>query len=196
MTNIVMLPIHDVPAAQRVVNLMRYIGAEKHPVLTEVRRDVFYGGSVWVLYDDLHPGDLEPVPLSIHVTKLGKRKKNKWEPYANWYTAYTTPDHRRKGHATALYRAMETEAIAKGCRRVKSLAGSKAGALLHMSLGHQCWGETDNHELAYDTALPGSEALYGKEPPPQVPCDMPYSKATVNHIINANFSRELRYDRA
>lgn len=155
----------DVPAAQYLVNAMLAVGAEKHPVLTELRRDVWRGARVWVCADNR-----TGLPLAMTCGKLGKRKKNLWEPYLNWYGAYTLPAYRRRGYATALYRRMEAEALSAGCRRVKSLAGSAAGAALHLSLGHQFWGKTLNDELWVDSPLPGWEALYAEEGnPPQVP---------------------------
>jgi GNAT superfamily N-acetyltransferase len=135
----------------------------KHPVLKDLRRDVFYGGSVWVARD------ASGLPLSVHCTKLGKRRKNLWEPYANWYTAYTLSDARRQGLATQLYNAMECAALEVGCRRVKSLAGSAAGLALHLSLKHQCWGKTANNEVWVDSALPEHAHLYRGLTPPQAP---------------------------
>lgn len=180
------LSFGDVPAAQAVVNRMRYL-SEGHRVLTELRRDVFYGGTVWVAWQD-HEGG--PVPVSIHCTKLGKRKKNIWEPYANWYSAFTLPQYRRQGHATTLYRQMEQEALAAGCRRVKSLAGSSAGLALHLSLGHQCWGQTDNNEVWVDSPLPGCSGPYQGLAPPQAPAQRPSPKWELAQIIKQG----LRYD--
>ena len=179
------LPHGNVPDAQHVVKLMLAAGAEKHPVLTELRRDVFYGGHVWVAYRGL-------TPVSVHCTKLGKRKKNAWEPYANWYGAYTLPSERRKGHATALYRIMEAMAIQAGCRRVKSLAGSGAGLALHRSLGHACWGLTPANEVWVDSALPGCEAFYTLlGTPPQAP-----GALMNNSELKTQIQKGLRYDHA
>lgn len=165
MSRIVRLPFGDVRVAQGVVNLMQSATEENHVVLKDVRRDVFYGGAVWVTYY----GADDSEPVSLCVGKLGKRKKNIWEPYLNWYTAYTLPTYRRRGFATELYWAMEQEALKAGCRRVKSLAGSSAGLALHLSLGHQCWGKTDKDEVYVDSPLPGHEALYVGMIPPQAP---------------------------
>lgn len=162
---------------------MRTASSERHPVLTEVRRDVFYGGSVWVAYD------AAALPVSICVGKVGKRKKNIWEPYLNFYTAYTLPSARRKGYATALYRIMEAAALEAGCRRIKSLAGSSAGLGLHLSLGHQCWGFSDNNEVYVDSPLPGHEALYLGLTPPQSP-GVYMAEGNVKKTIK----KGLRYD--
>lgn len=184
MTTIVQLPLGDVPAAQAVVNAMLPF-SDGHQVLKELRRDVFYGGAVWVLY----AGD---VPLALTCGKLGKRRKNAWEPYLNWYTAYTQPAYRRQGWAAELYLAMQTAAEAAGCRRIKSLAGSSAGLALHRSLGHQCWGKTPNNEVWVDSPLPASEHLYmltKRLAPPQAPGPL-MGVLEVRNLIKQG----LRYD--
>lgn len=162
-TRIELLPAGDVPAAQAVVDRMRP-GSDNHPVLKDLRRDVFYGGLVWVMYADW-------VPVALTCGKVGKRRKNVWEPYLNWYTAYTLPAYRRQGWAVELYEEMEKYAIlATGCRRVKSLAGSRAGLALHRALGHKCWGPTANNEVFVDSPTFGNELMYDpKTPPPQAP---------------------------
>lgn len=139
------------PAA--LARLMRDAGADNHPVLKELGLYAFWGATTLALWEG-------GVPLSVISMKLGKRKKNIWEPYANWYGAYTLPSHRRKGLATQLYREMEDRAQTFGCRRLKSLAGSRAGLGLHMSLGHQAWGHTSNGEIQIDTPLPIYEEFY------------------------------------
>lgn len=174
----------DVPAAQAVVNRMRELGAPKHPVLTDMRRDAFRGGTVWVAYDTSRD------PVSINCTKIGKRKSNAWEPYANWYSAYTMPQWRRSGYATELYRVAEAAALAAGCRRIKSLAGSSAGLALHASLRHSCWGMTPNGEVFVDSALPGFEAFYQDL---GTPAQAPGSLMNLREI-KALIKRGLRYD--
>lgn len=171
------------PAAQAVVKIALTQGAERHPVLIELRRDVFRGGTVWVLWED-------ETFLSLNCSRIGKRKKNIWEPFLNWYTAYTTPTERRKGYATELYTHAEREALNAGCRRVKSLAGSSAGLALHLSLGHQCWGLTEGNEVWVDSPLPGHEDLYKGLVPPQAPEQRPMLRPFVKHFIKEG----LRYD--
>lgn len=181
---IIKLPFGDVPAAQAVVNRMRALGAPKHPVLTELRRDVFRGGTLWVSYD------IESEPASLNCTKIGKRKKNAWEPYANWYSAYTMPEQRRLGYASELYRVAEHAALAAGCRRLKSLAGSSAGLGLHAYLKHACWGLTLNGEVFVDTPLPGFEAFYQDlGAPAQAPGEL-----MRNSDIRKLIKQGLRYD--
>lgn len=181
----------DDKANQRHVNdwvkQMRANGAEAHPVLQEMGLYVFWGARVWVL------GDAQGNPLSIHATKIGKRKKNIWEPAANWYAAYTLPAHRRRGHAYRLYAEMEREAVMAGCRHVKSLAGSAAGLGLHLSLRHKCWGQVPTGEVFVYSPLPGFEHIYPKgATPPQAPCPEPLSQSNIRDLIK----KGLRYDHA
>ena len=182
MTRVRQLPLGDVKAAQAVVDRMWHFG-DHHPVLKDLRRDVFYGGSVWVL----EAGD---EPLALTCGKLGKRRKNKWEPYLNWYTAYTLPAYRRQGWALLLYAQMERAAVAAGCRRVKSLAGSRAGLGLHRALGHACWGLTPEREVFVDSPLPGSEHLYT---PAESPAQAPGARLGAAEIRNL-IKEGLRYD--
>lgn len=182
---IIKLPVGDVPAAQHLVNRMVEYEGAKHPVLKDLRRDVFYGGQVWAAVD------ATGLPLSVHCTKLGKRKKNAWEPYANWYTAYTLEDLRRRGLAQALYRAMEAEALAAGCRRVKSLAGSREGLHLHNALDHHCWGYTPNDEVYVDSPLMGFENMYADM---GAPAQAPGPRMGPSGIAAA-LKNGLRYDK-
>ena len=180
---IIQLPLGNVPVVQSYVNRMRAQGAPSHPVLTELRRDVFRGGSVWVL---LHADTV----ISINCTRIGKRKKNVWEPYGNWYGAYTMPGYRRQGFATELYAHVEPLLVAAGCRRIRSLAGSSAGLALHHSLRHACWGKTENSEVWVDSALPGHEGSYvDLGAPPQAPGEL-LSNSEVKQLIKEG----LRYD--
>lgn len=180
------LELGNVPVAQIIVNQMLKAGAEKHPVLTELRRDVFRGGSVWVM--GTGAGDV----FSIHCSRIGKRKKNKWEPFMNWWGAYTLPEFRRKGLATLLYQEAERVAVAAGCRRVRSLAGSSAGLGLHLKLKHRCWGLTPTDEVWVDSPLPTHEGEYAwAEQPPQAPG--PFMKRA---DILQQIKTGLRYDHA
>lgn len=183
---IVWVPDGDVDAVQSIVRLMRDAGAEIHPLWAEFRVYTFWGASTVVLWE----GD---TPISINSTKIGKRKKNIWEPYANWYAAYTLPDWRHRGYATRLFREVEDRAQTAGCRRVKSLAASRAGLGLHHHLGHTAWGLTDKREVIVDAPLALYEDFYAdKGPPPQVPLGSPMSKALIKSIMKGG----LRYDKA
>lgn len=183
MSQIIKLQVGSVPAAQAVVDAIQKLCYDPHPVLKDLRRDVFYGGHVWVLYNDVMQ------PVSVNCTKPGKRRKNMWEPYANWYTAYTVVPERRNGHAKALYKHVEAELVQLGCRRIKSLAGSAAGLALHRSVGHTCWGLTDNDEVFVDSALPGSEYLYKGLTPPQAP-----GHRMLKPVVEFFIKKGLRYD--
>lgn len=179
----------DVPSAQAVVNLMVEAGQAKHPILNDIRQDVFRGARCWVLYGKKTYHN-QLLPLSINCTKIGKRHKNIWEPVANWYSAYTLPSVRRTGLAYRLYAEVERVAVLAGCRRIKSLAGSRAGLGLHRSLRHQCWGETENGEVYVNSPLPGaSETLYTGLTPPQAP-----GALLSLEEIEAIMTKGLRYD--
>lgn len=179
-----MRTITDPKEATVVARELKQRAGERHAVLQEFSLDVFRGAVLYVLED-------EHGPFSANITNFGKRKKNIFEPYANWYVAYTVPSERRKGHATALYRVAEAEAVQRGCRRIRSLAGSAAGGYLHLSLGHQFWGAKDTGELFVDSPLPGYAELYDRgKVPPLVSATSPMSVREVRAALKAG----LRYD--
>jgi GNAT superfamily N-acetyltransferase len=117
-----------------------------HPVLKDLGVTVFWGARLWV-------AEVDGFIVHLNATKLGKRKKNKWEPYANWYIAYTLPAARRAGIALAVGRHVREVAVAAGCVRLKSLAGSFLGLRLHLAMGDECWGRTTTGEVVVDTPL-------------------------------------------
>ncbi len=165
---------------------MAALAGASHPVLKELGLYAFWGATTLVLRDT------DGNPFSVHSSKLGKRKKNKWEPIVNWYGAYTLPMVRRNGYATALYRELERRAEVAGCRRIKSLAGSRAGLALHWSLGHECWGVTDKGEVIVDTAFPWAIGYYSAgEAPPQALTLRPMSGADLHKLTKDG----LRYDK-
>lgn len=142
-------PVTDVEAAKGLWRGMRskpwndpqgnYVGKELELVM-------FRGASVYFLFDGT-------VPVSINATYFGQKKKNAWEPYANFLLAYTRLSHRRRGHAKELARHVLELAKTHGCRRLKSLAGTRLGARLHQSLGHQFWGVNKRMEAVVDSPL-------------------------------------------
>jgi len=132
------------PEFRRLVDPLHETGG--YPIQSELRMQLFRGASCWLWIDGGQA-------LHIHIAKIGKRKKNKWEPYLNWYTAYTHVDHRRQGHARRVAMLVRDIAIEAGCVRLKSLAGTYAGLRLHMSLGDECWGKTADDEIIIDTPL-------------------------------------------
>lgn len=175
-------PIVSVDHARALRKL--FYEVERHPVLKTLDFDIYRGASGIAAF---HEG----LPVSVHVSKIGKRHKNIWEPYLNWYIAYTTPHMRRKGYAKSLYELMEAMAENEGCRRVKSLAGSEGGAMLHHSLGHQMWGVTAKYEIIVDSPLPGHAHLYTDKTPPTAQTAAPLTPAQLQYHINLG----LLYDK-
>ena len=115
-------------------------------ILQQVGLCTFYGARCWVATE-------MDLLVSFNMTKFGKRKKNVWEPYANWYLAYTVPSYRRQGYARDLGLHVRERALEAGCRRIRSLAGSWAGAALHASMGDWFWGLTPDLEAVVDSPL-------------------------------------------
>lgn len=181
------MPVTHATELKEVIARMRALGADNHPVLKEASLYSFWGAVCYVAYNGA-----QDAPVSIHQAKIGKRKKNVWEPYMNWYGAYTLPAYRRQGYASQLYRTVEQLAVDVGCRRVKSLAGSSAGLGLHRSLGHQCWGLTPTGECFVDSPLPGSELHYT---PGMKPSQAPGDRMTTAQV-NALIKEGLRYDKS
>ncbi len=159
---------------------------ERSPVLAEVELHVFRGATLYVVSD----GDR---PMTYNVTRFGKRRKNVWEPYANWYTAYTVTEFRRRGHAKRLAEMVKAQAAAFGCRRLKALAGTRLGLLLHVSLGDELWGVTPNNEVAVDTPLVECADWAGR-PPPNAVLGSGTRPWTVAEVDTALRGAEMRYD--
>lgn len=159
---------------------------ERSPVLAEVELHVFRGGILKVLVTD------QGKPLSYNVTRLGKRKKNIWEPYANWYTAYTIERERNRGLATQLAETFKEEAVKFGCVRLKALAGTLAGLMLHNKLKDQFWGITEMMEVVVDTPLVPNQAYNGKRPPNAVTTDT--EPWPLERVLNELGDNPLRYE--
>jgi len=115
-------------------------------VLKESELMLFRGVNLWVGFED---GEA----VTLNATHFGKRKKNVWEPYANWYIAFTSAEVRRRGHATTLARYVQEQAREAGCVRLKALAGTFGGLHLHAKLGDELWAITDKMEVQVDTPL-------------------------------------------
>lgn len=137
---------------------------------------------------------VDETPVSISVVHFGRKKKNSWEPYANWFTAFTTPDDRRKGYASLLARHMEKEAVSFGCVRLKALAGTVAGLGLHVHLKHEAWAITPLCEILIDTPLvPGNNV--GLVPPTARKFTQQVTPLTTEVIAERLDGRLLRYER-
>jgi hypothetical protein len=102
------------------------------------------------------------------MTHFGKRKTNGWEPYANFYLAFTRSNMRRQGHAGQLASLVRDLAVKAGCVRLKALTGTLLGYYLHRSLGDDFWALTDKREIAVDTPIvtPDQLAARGRQPFP------------------------------
>lgn len=159
---------------------------EKSPVTAETELHVFRGASLYVL----HKGE---EPISFHACYFGKRKKNVWEPYANWYTGYTVRKHRRQGYATRLALLAREEAIRRGCVRLKSKAGSILGLRLHDSLGDQFWGITEGLEIVIDTPLVAN-AAYDNRTPPNAVDGAGLQPWSADKVLRLLAGRTLRYE--
>ena len=143
----------------------------------------------WVLFDNGRP-------VSINHTAFGKRKKNSWEPYANFYLAFTRPSLRRQGFAKQLALHVETDARERGCVRLKALAGTTPGLMLHVGLRHELWAVTDQREVVVDTPLvsPPPEGWSESTPPNARKWNertTPYSFAEISELLGPG---GLRYE--
>jgi hypothetical protein len=115
-------------------------------VLTELRYYKFIKIDMWCLYEN-------DSFRSLHISHIGKIKTGVWEPYLNFYAAYTPPEFRRRKFASKLYFQVRQEAIKDGCKRIKSLAGSKEGLMFHHYFNDQFWAMTEHREILIDTPL-------------------------------------------
>jgi hypothetical protein len=189
--------VQELSQIARVLTLNCRTSEKKILSPAEVRMMLFRGTSFWVLMDR------DAMPVSLNATHFGKRKKNVWEPYANWYTAFTRPESRRMGYAKGLGWHVRREAVEAGCVRLRSLAGTYLGYRLHRSFGDQFWGITDKDELVVDTPLVTDEVLAarGREPFPSRTTPMGARKwaqrtsPLTPTMVEAYLERELRYDK-
>lgn len=163
-------------------------------VVQQVSLCSFWGARIWVIRD-LGTGHL----ISFNMTKFGKRKKNVWEPYANWFLAFTNPEYRQLGYARAIGLHVRQLALEAGCRRMRSLAGSWAGVCMHNSLSDDFWGLSSAGEVVVDTAIDPSVTF----PPGIVPGAVRnalrdgelFSKPANLETIAYLTGGKLRYDR-
>lgn len=109
---------------------------------------------LWRGLETLVALDTDGTPVHIHVGHRSKQRRGAWGIYYNWVIAYTLPDYRRQGLARWTFHHQLRDRSAEGklpVDRIKSLAGSKYGVLLHAGLGHHMWGATDKGELIVDS---------------------------------------------
>lgn len=155
-------------------------------VLKEAEYMLFLGVRVWVGFEG-------GIPVTLNATRVGKRKKNAWEPYANWHIAFTTAEHRRKGYATELSRFVQNLAKESGCKRLKALAGTLPGLYLHRSLGDQLWAVTDKLEIQVDTPLVDDQP--DGTPPNARKWTDKTSPLTLEEVLEELNGRQLKYSR-
>ena len=175
--------VTDVKRAQALVASIN----EKSPVLAEVRLYVYRGSPAFALLQ----GDQV---LSIHVCHFGKRKHNIWEPYLNWYTAYTPILLRRQGFARKLAEHTRKIGIEKGCVRLKSKAGTILGVELHLGLNDQFWGVTEAREAIVDTPLV-DKPEYLNRTPPNATKDAGTNPWTREMLMSKLAGTPMRYER-
>lgn len=157
----------------------------RHPLITsDFRLYRFYGAKFWWK-------EINGIVVSAVALKLGKQRNTVWRPTLNWYGAFTVPEFQQRGFASELYHVAEQEAVERGCRWMKSLAGSYAGARLHLSLGQGFWGRNGSDELVIGHPLPGHEDRYVGKIPTNATLPLPMTSEEVLEEAE----RGLRYDK-
>ncbi len=172
----------DVPTATAWAKHLRAASGDAHPMFPEFRVYAFRGAELWGLLDKA--GN----PVCVNITYFGKRLTNGLGPYANVHVLYTLPSHQGQGLTTHLYRLVEVEALKRGCRRMRSLAGSAGGAATFLRLGCKFWGPTPNGELYVDSPLTGVADSR------EVPAKAPEPRAWSATKVRAAIKQGLRYD--
>jgi len=157
-----------------------------HPVVVEAMLGEIYRDEAFAVIED-------GAAVAFASAHFESERKNAWTPYVNWVTAYTQREYRRRGYAKALGRHIEAEALKRGCKRLRSMAGSHLGVLLHLSLGHQAWGVSADRYVAFDTPLvagswPASTPISVRRTTTRTD---PLTKAEVLDILGKNI---LRFD--
>jgi GNAT superfamily N-acetyltransferase len=109
----------------------------------------FYGATFYLARDDLD------WPVSLIVARPGTSpRRNAWGRYVNHYLAYTAPNWRRQGYATAAETKVRQLWAGYGYDRVKTLCQSWLGFCYHEHLRDRIWGvKAGTGELAIDSPL-------------------------------------------
>jgi hypothetical protein len=129
-------------------------------VLEEWRPNLFRGIPVFIGFRD-------GLPVTLNITHIGKRKTGVWEPYANCYTLWTRKDVRRQGFCHALFNHVKAQAIAAGCVRHRSLAGTYDGYAVHRAVGDEFWALTPKNELMIDSGWVTPDGGWPTDKPPK-----------------------------
>jgi len=82
-----------------------------------------------------------------------KRKRGIWGRYFNLVFAYVSVPDRRQKYATLMVNTLLDDARSAGADRLKSLAGSRLGFLLHEFLNHTMWGLDEHGHMVIDHPL-------------------------------------------
>lgn len=191
MTSAILTNIESYPKGDYPTDLLAIMSQNACPQGRKVLGDLGYYKFTQI---DMWIGFVGTVPVTVNISHIGSRKKNGWEPYLNWYVAYTTPEYRRLGAATTLGAFVRELAVEKGCVRVKSLAGSWLGLLLHHSFGDQFWGLTPKREVQVDSPLVDSSRFPADAVPPN---GRKWTTSTVPmtlEALTALTDSKLRYD--
>lgn len=138
--------VSDLPTLDAITKPWAREDPDAKELLGTVRMHAFRGSVVRVVYE---ASGLDP--LHIHIGHLSKQRRGAWGVYYNWLLAYTPPPLRRVGLARWAFNDQVHFHLGLDVDRIKSLAGSKYGVLLHYGMGHQFWGATDKGELVVDT---------------------------------------------
>lgn len=121
---------------------------EENKVTRELIRSV--GFHVWRGSQCLVQTDDDGNVRHIHAGRMSTQRRGAWGRYYNFVVAYTPPQYRRQGEARS---ALAYMLNLHKPDRLKSLAGSHLGALLHLGMGDQMWGATEKGELLVDTPV-------------------------------------------
>lgn len=156
-------------------------------VLSDTSMYAFRQVPIWV-------GFIDTEPVTINVSYFGKRKKNAWMPYMNFYIAFTRIDQRRRYHAYHLAQHVRELAIKNGCIRLKSMACTVMGVRFHQKFNDQFWAlNTKENVLLVDTPLVNIPFPTDTTPIEVRPWTDRLTPMT-NEEIEAILSKGLKYD--
>lgn len=157
-------------------------------VLSDTGMYAFRGVPIWVAF-------VEGQPVSINVSYFGKRKKNVWMPYMNFYIAFTRLDVRRRGYAWNL--AMHVRQLAEnaGCIRLKSMACTELGVRFHQKTNDDIWAfNPEQNVLLIDTPLVPRDRFPSDSTPIEVRPWTDNITPMTNEEVEFYIKKGLKYD--